>query len=75
MYGSVEQAFVGRDEPKKGCEGGYLGPRISRNISVVSVMRCKWQIENSTCRIVQKILYSPNRTNWSSKTSIFSDKS
>ena len=25
-------------------------------------MRCKWQIENSTWRIVQKILYSPNRT-------------
>ena len=24
-------------------------------------MRCKWQIENSTWRIVQKILYSPNR--------------
>ena len=24
MYGSVEQAFVGRDEPKNGCEGGYL---------------------------------------------------
>ena len=23
MYGSVEQAFVGRDEPKNGCEGGY----------------------------------------------------
>ena len=24
MYGSVEQAFVGRDEPKNGCEGGYM---------------------------------------------------
>ena len=24
MYGSVEQAFVGRDEPKNGCEGGYV---------------------------------------------------
>ena len=23
MYGSVEQAFVGRNEPKNGCEGGY----------------------------------------------------
>ena len=23
MYGSVEQAFVGRDERKNGCEGGY----------------------------------------------------
>ena len=23
MYGSVEQVFVGRDEPKNGCEGGY----------------------------------------------------
>ena len=23
MYGSVEQAFVGSDEPKNGCEGGY----------------------------------------------------
>ena len=24
MYGSVEQAFVGRDEPKNDCEGGYF---------------------------------------------------
>ena len=23
MHGSVELAFVGRDEPKNGCEGGY----------------------------------------------------
>ena len=30
-------------------------------------MRCKWQIENSTWRIVQKILYSPNRTNRSNR--------
>ena len=30
-------------------------------------MRCKWQIENSTRRIVQKILYSPNRTNRSNR--------
>ena len=33
MYGLIEQAFVERDEPKNSCEGGYLGPRISRNIS------------------------------------------
>ena len=30
-------------------------------------MRCKWQIENSTRRIVQKILYSPNQTNRSNR--------
>ena len=29
----------------------------------VAIMRCKWQIENSTWRIVPKILYWPNRTN------------
>ena len=29
MYGSVEQAFVGRDEPKNGCEGGYAKRHIS----------------------------------------------
>ena len=28
MYGSVEQAFVGRDEPKNGCEGGWCLPDI-----------------------------------------------
>ena len=28
MYGSVEQAFVGRYEPKNGCEGGYLITRF-----------------------------------------------
>ena len=33
----------------------------------VSLMRCKWQIENSTWRIVQKILYSPNKTNRSNR--------
>ena len=33
MYGSVEQAFVGRDEPKNGCEGGYIKNRL----------KCKWQ--------------------------------
>ena len=30
-------------------------------------MRCKWQIENSTGRIVQKFVYSPNRTNRSNR--------
>ena len=30
-------------------------------------MRCKWQIENSTWRIVQNIHYSPNRTNRSNR--------
>ena len=30
-------------------------------------MRCKWLIENSTWRIVPKILYSPNRTNRSNR--------
>ena len=30
---------------------------------LVSLVRCNWQIENTTCRIVQKILYLPNRTN------------
>ena len=33
----------------------------------VSLMRCKWQIENSTWRIVPKILCSPNRTNRSNR--------
>ena len=37
----------------------------------VSLMRCKWQIENSTWRIAQKFLYSPNRTNRSNRTSVF----
>ena len=32
MYGSVEQAFVGRDEPKNGCEGGYCASWV-HNIS------------------------------------------
>ena len=36
MYGSVEQAFVGRDEPKNGCEGGYV-PRRSSAFSQSSV--------------------------------------
>jgi len=40
----------------------------------VSLMRRKWQIENSSRWIVQKILYSPNRTNRSNRTSIFSDR-
>ena len=40
----------------------------------VSLMRCKWRIENSTWRIVHKILCSPNRTNRSNRTSIFSDR-
>ena len=30
-------------------------------------MRCKWQIENCTQRIVQKILSSPNKTNRSNR--------
>ena len=30
-------------------------------------MRCKCLVENSTCRIVQTILYSPNRRNRSKK--------
>ena len=30
-------------------------------------MRCKWKIDNTTWRIVQKILSSPNRTNRSNK--------
>ena len=30
-------------------------------------MRCKWHIENSTSRIVQKILHSANRTNRSNR--------
>ena len=30
-------------------------------------MRCKWQIDNYTWRIVQKILYSQNKTNRSNK--------
>ena len=30
-------------------------------------MRCKWQIENSTWRIVQKNLHLPNRTNRSNR--------
>ena len=33
----------------------------------VSLMRCKRQIDNSTWRIAQKILYSPNRTNRSNR--------
>ena len=38
MYGSVEQAFVGRDEPKNGCEGGY--PCMSIFSSPRCHMRC-----------------------------------
>ena len=30
-------------------------------------MRCKYQMENSSCWIVQKLLYSPNRTNRSNR--------
>ena len=33
----------------------------------LSRMRCKCQMENSICRIVQNILYSPNRTNRSNR--------
>ena len=45
-------------------------PPGSQNIMkyfLVSPMGCKWQIENSTWRIVPKILYSPNRTNRSNR--------
>ena len=31
MYGSVEQAFVGGDEPKNGCEGGYSGRHLKNS--------------------------------------------
>ena len=41
--------------------------QVSLNDFQVSLMRCKWQIENSTWRIVPKILYSPNRTNRSNR--------
>ena len=37
----------------------------------LSLMRCNCRIENSTCRIVQKYLYSPNRTNRSNRTFFF----
>ena len=30
-------------------------------------MRCKCQIENSTCQIVQEVLYFPKRTNRSNR--------
>ena len=30
-------------------------------------MGCKLEIENSTCRMVEKVLYSPNRTNRSNR--------
>ena len=38
MYGSVEQAFVGRDEPKNGCEGGYIIPAASSFCLFVSAI-------------------------------------
>ena len=41
--------------------------QVSLNDFQVSLMRCKWQIENSTWRIAPKILYSPNRTNRSNR--------
>ena len=31
MYGSVDQAFVGRDEPKNGCEGGLKKSGLQRS--------------------------------------------
>ena len=43
----------------------YL-PDGSKN-PLMSLMRCKYQTENSSRRIVQKILYSPNGTNRSNK--------
>ena len=47
----------------------HPGPRISwNNLSVANEMQMS---ENSTCRIAQKIRYSPKRTNRSNKTSIF----
>ena len=41
--------------------------QVSLSDFQVSLMRCKWQIENSTWRIAAKILYSPNRTNRSNR--------
>ena len=41
-------------------------------LSVANEMQ--WQMENSTCRIVQNFLYPPNRTNRSNRTSVFSDR-
>ena len=35
--------------------------------SATYTTRCNCRIENTTCRIVQKILYSPNRTNRSNR--------
>ena len=64
-HAKVVQVYKGEDK---------LPPGSQNIVKYVSLMRCKWQIENSTRQIVQKLLYSPNRTNRSNRTSVFSDR-
>ena len=39
MYGSVEQAFVGRNEPKNGCEGGYPYENSGRDAGEIRAIK------------------------------------
>ena len=47
-----------------------------REIFLSVANECKWEIENSTWRIVPKMLYSPNRTNRAGRIELvfFSDR-
>ena len=45
MYGSIEQAFVGRDEPKNGCEGGYDDMRAIKIRAISASHQKFWKLE------------------------------
>ena len=52
MYGSFEQAFVGRDEPKNSCEGGYIHDRGSTKLDQLNY------IQKSHMKIAGSFLHS-----------------